>query len=307
MAATHRRILRWLTGALVAGGAVLGTGMASAAPPDSPSAAALRASFARLTPQLQRNQFQRALHLDSTESTSELKGDIHALVDYPFATVNAALNDPVKGPAHWCDVLMLHLNIKYCRADKDGTGSRIAVNIGKKVYQSLQDSHRVEFRYSVTASERDYFAIKLNAEKGPMSTHDYRILLEAIPAEGGRTFLHFTYAYNFRLTGRLAMKTYLATIGRNKVGFTITGHGTQGQPVYIEGVRGVVERNAMRYYLAIDAYLSALSAPRGEQLEKRLQGWFNATEQYSRQLHEVDRGAYLDMKRDEHRRQQADR
>lgn len=307
MADTRRRTLLWLAGMLVAGSALLGTGMASAASPDSPPAAALRASLVRLTPQLQRNQFQRALHLDSTESPNELKGDIYALVDYPFATVNAALNDPVAGPAHWCDVLILHLNIKYCHAGKDGSGSRIAVNIGKKVHQSLQDSHRVDFRYSVTASEREYFAIKLNAEKGPMSTHDYRILLEAIPAEGGRTFLHFTYAYNFGLTGRLAMRSYLATIGRNKVGFTITGHGAQGQPIYIEGVRGVVERNAMRYYLAIDAYLSALSAPRGGQLEKRLRGWFNATEQYARQLHEVERAAYLDMKRDEYRRQQADR
>jgi hypothetical protein len=31
-----------------------------------------------------------------------------------------------------------------------------------------------------------------------------------------------------------------------------------GQPDYIGGVRGLVERNTMRYYLAIDAYLSTL-------------------------------------------------
>lgn len=304
MADAHRRFLRLLAGVLVAGSALLGIDMATAAPSDSPSAAALRASFARLGPQLQRNQFHRALHLDSTESSTELKGDIYALVDYPFATVNTALNDPVEGPAHWCDLLILHLNIKYCRASKDKSGSNIAVNLGRKVYQSLQDSHRVEFRYSVMASDQDYFAIKLLAPEGPMSTHDYRILLEAVPIENDKTFLHFTYAYNFGMSGRLAMKTYLATMARNKVGFTVTGRDGKGQPVYIEGVRGVVERNAMRYYLAIDAYLNALSAPREEQFEKRLQGWFNATEQYPRQLHEVDRDAYLNMKRDEYRRQQ---
>ena len=68
------------------------------------------------------------------------------------------------------------------------------------------------------------------------------------------------------------------------------------------GVRGAVERNTMRYYLAIDAYLDGLSAPPADQLEKRLQTWFTATEKYPRQLHEIDRATYLDMKRSQLRR-----
>lgn len=34
--------------------------------------------------------------------------------------------------------------------------------------------------------------------------------------------------------------------------------------------------------------------------------WFDATEDYPRQLHEMERGAYLDMKRKELSRQKAD-
>ncbi|MHB1592278.1 MAG: hypothetical protein ACYCTW_12225, partial [Sulfuricella sp.] len=66
------------------------------------------------------------------------------------------------------------------------------------------------------------------------------------------------------------------------------------------GVRGVVERNTMRYYLAIDAYLAALTTPPKDQLEKRLQHWYNATDQYARQLHEVERDDYFKMKRKEY-------
>ena len=95
------------------------------------------------------------------------------------------------------------------------------------------------------------------------------------------------------------MLAYLSTLGRGKVGFTPTAKPSSGQPDYIGGVRGAVERNTMRYYLAIDAYLGALSTPPAEQLEKRLQSWFTSTEQFSRQLHEVDRDAYLTMKRRE--------
>ena len=100
------------------------------------------------------------------------------------------------------------------------------------------------------------------------------------------------------------MQGYLATIGRDKVGFTATGKLANGQPAYIQGVRGVVERNTMRYYLAIDAYLAALAAPPEEQLEKRMQHWYNATDQYARQLHEMERDDYLKMKRSEYQRQQ---
>jgi hypothetical protein len=61
----------------------------------------------------------------------------------------------------------------------------------------------------------------------------------------------------------------------------------------------------MRYYLAIDAYLGASAAAPAQQLQKRLQSWFTATEQYPRQLHEIERTAYIDMKLREHLRQQS--
>jgi len=63
----------------------------------------------------------------------------------------------------------------------------------------------------------------------------------------------------------------------------------------------------MRYYLAIDAYLDSLAAPPAQQLDRRLQQWFDATEKFPRQLHEVERDDYLRMKRDEVGRQTAAR
>jgi hypothetical protein len=60
----------------------------------------------------------------------------------------------------------------------------------------------------------------------------------------------------------------------------------------------------MRYYLAIDSYLQAATAAPQAQLEQRLQAWFTAVEGYPRQLHEIDRAAYLEMKYAENLRQQ---
>ncbi len=260
----------------------------------------LRAKYAELTKQLNNNQFKRALYLNSMESSHDLKGEIYAVVDYPFAKVNQALNNP----EHWCDVLILHINIKYCHANENKNDTILTVNLGKKDAQPLSDVYRVDFNYQEIITTPDYFALELNAENGPLNTRDYRIWVEATPINGGRTFLHFTYAYAFGLAGRLAMQAYLSTAGSDKVGFTITGKLANGSPSYIKGVRGVVERNTMRYYLAIDAYLSELNTPANQQLEQRLRAWYRATEEYPRQLHELELNEYLAMKRDEYKRQQ---
>jgi hypothetical protein len=259
----------------------------------------LLARYSALHTQLHNNQFQRPLHLDSRETTSGVNGSIHALVNYPFATVSAALNSP----GQWCDILMLHLNTKYCRAAMAGQEKILKVSIGKKHDQPLDEAYPVVFAYRVAAQNPDYLQVTLNADEGPLSTRDYRIVLEAIPLDKDRTFIHLSYAYAYGMTGRLAMQAYLGTIGRDKVGFTMTGN-RDGRTGYIGGMRGVVERNTMRYYLAIEAYLGALSAPPQARLEKRLQHWFAASARYPRQLHEMERDAYLDMKRREYQRQQ---
>ncbi|HEY3599889.1 MAG TPA: hypothetical protein VGL08_20525 [Paraburkholderia sp.] len=268
------------------------------------NAADLRDKFQHLAPQLEHNPFHRPLYLDSSESPNSLKGDIYAVIDYPFATVNSALDDPVQGPANWCDVLILHLNIKYCHASAGSDGSVLSVNLGKKTEEKLSSTYRLKFNFRPDASTSDYFRVGLNADTGPMSTKDYRIVLEAVAIDANRTFIHLTYSYGYGTTGRLAMKTYLATIGSDKVGFSAAKDPSAANGEYIGGVRGLVERNTMRYYLAIDAYLGALSVAPNQRLEQRLTSWFNATEQYPRQLHEVDRQDYMQMKRDEYQRQQ---
>lgn len=262
------------------------------------SALSLRAAYERFQPKLHDTPFDRPLRLDSVEKSNTLKGDIYALLDHSYATVSATLNDPSGKPVRWCELLSLHLNVKYCRSGDE----RLEMFIGKKIDQPLEDAYAMQFRYKVLASTRDYFAVGLDANEGPLGTRDYRIVLEAMPVEG-KTFMHLTYTYGFGGSSKMLMKTYLATLGRNKVGFTRTGTSASGEPEYVHGMRGVVERNAMRYYLTVDAYLKSRSAPSEQRFEKSLEYWFDGTEHYARQLHEIDRDVYIDMKRHERQRQ----
>ena len=99
------------------------------------------------------------------------------------------------------------------------------------------------------------------------------------------------------------MQTYLDTVARDKVGFSVVGAGADGKPRYVAGIRGAVERNTMRYYLALESFLGALETPMPQRFEKRIHDWFDAVEGYPRQLHELDEAEYLDMKRRERARQ----
>lgn len=289
-----RKMLRLVAVAL----ACCAAGLAAAADSAANPAAALRANYEVLHQRPGSNPFQRPLYLESAETADGVAGSIHALVDHPFASAGSELN----GPARWCEILLLHLNIKYCRAVTDGSGSTLRVYIGKKHEQPLDDAYPVDFAWRVAAASPDYLKVMLSADEGPLSTRDYRITLEAVPLDGGRTLLHLTYSYAYGFAGKVAMQAYLATIASDKLGFTVAGKQSDGRPIYIGGMRGLVERNTMRYYLAIESYLGALSTPPQARLEKSLHDWFAAIERYPRQLHELEQDEYLAMKRKEYLR-----
>jgi hypothetical protein len=292
-------IQRFLTG-LTRIGAALAIGLASLhAMADD--VASLRAKHTELRDQLANNSFQRAMVIDSAQDGDNLKGDVYAVLDYPFSLLSGEL----KKPDNWCDILILPFNTKYCHAVNGNGGTNLLVRIGRKFDQPVQDAYKLMFSYRGVAATPDYFESRLSSKEGPIGTRDYHITVSAVPLDDKRTFMHLSYAYGYGFAGKLAMQAYLATAGADKVGFSVTGRNANGQPVYIGGVRGAVERNAMRYYLAIDSYLDSLSAPPNQQVERRIQSWFNATERYPRQLREMDRPTYVALKRGEVERQQS--
>jgi hypothetical protein len=277
---------------------VAAAGLAWAQAPDTNSGAALRAKHDELGDKLAKNPFGRPLHLVSSEGSKEQKGDVYGIVDYPFTEVQKAFTEA----GNWCDVLILPFNTKHCRASGGEGDKALSVRVGRKADQPAEQAYPIDFRFRVISRSNDYFRTALKADNGPLGTHDYQIVLEATPADDKRTFIHLGYSYGFGLMSKLAMQAYLGSVGASKVGFTVTGRDAQGQAKHVGGMLGATERNTMRYFLAIDAYLASLAAPQEKRVDKRLNDWFAATEKYPRQLHEMDRGEYLAMKQKETKR-----
>ena len=290
--AMHPFLRRCVVAVLMASFAALCAATATAGPVET-----LRAKQASLSAQLASNAFHQPLVLESTQVSGDLQGDVYAVVEHPFNTVEHAL----QGMGVWCDILILHLNVKQCKA----AGSKLDLSVGKKYDQPAADAYQVSFAYQLAAATPDYLRVQLSAKDGPLGTSDYRILLEATPLDARHSFIHMSYAYASGFAARMAMQAYLATAGSSKVGFSIVGKKSDGSPVYVGNVRGVIERNTMRYYLAIDGYRDSLSLPAAQQQEKRLHDWYGATERYRQQLHEMEEADYMAMKRKEIARQQA--
>jgi hypothetical protein len=276
-------------------------GCASRVFADAPadSAEVLRARYVALSEQLENSPIQRGLHLESADSTRAPRGDAYAVVDYPFAAVAAAFATP----ASWCESLILHLNVQYCRAGARDGRPQLSAAVGKKTNQPLDDTHRINFVYEITEANADYTRVELSSEKGPLGTGNYLIALEIVALDDARSFMHIRYSYTQGFLTRCAASIYFSTSGRDKVGFTLIQ--VDDTPRLVRGIRGALERNTMRYYLAIDAYLHALDSPAPQRFEQSLERWFADTERFARQLREVKHDDYIVMKRGQYLRQQA--
>lgn len=255
-------------------------------------AGALRARHAALSEHLASNPFGRPLHVESDDGAGAHEGDVYAVIDQPYGVVAPALGRPDS----WCEILMLQVNARRCEAPGTGAGPTVTAFITRKPRDPVEKAYRVEFRYQLAAAASDYVRVALTAREGPLGTRDYRIRVEAAPLDGERTFLHLSYAYELGLMARLAMNAYLATSGRDKVGFSMVDGG-DGRPVRVDGARGLIERGAMRHYLAIEAFLDSLDEPPSRRLEARLRDWYADIDRYPQLREPIGEQEYVEMKR----------
>jgi len=114
------------------------------------------------------------------------------------------------------------------------------------------------------------------------------------------TFIHLRYSFGYSALGYFLMKIF----GGGKVGFSEIGTDSEGNPVYVGGLRGAVERDVACYYLAILAYLDTLKMPAEQRFEKRVSNWDDLAALYKKQLLEMQEGGYLSYKRQNRRSQQ---
>jgi hypothetical protein len=272
------------------------SGIASAVSVQSPLN--LRQQFTHAASHATRISDTPPLYVNSQLQGGALSADVYALLDTRYNQFRTTMTDV----GNWCDFVTINLNVKACVYQANSETPVINLYVGRKFYQPPEDAYLLRYSFKVRQNNDELLDILLVAEEGPLGTSNYRIHIQAMAYED-KTLIRFNTGYEQSMLSDMATRTYLNTLGKNKVGFTVVSYTDNGEPVYNDGMHAVIERNAMRYYLALQVYLGTLSLPEAQRFESRIQGWFDETMRYQVQLYELEREEYLQAKRQEYNNQ----
>lgn len=259
----------------------------------------LLAQYTKIEPKMSASQFGIPINLVSSEEGNTSKAEIYSVLDYPFENVRNA----IMLPSSWCDISVLHINVKACTFKREKNSWLLTMYTGRKYYQEPEDTHELAYIFKTVAAKPDYLSLLLTAEDGPLSTKDYRIVLQAVPLGADKTLLHLSYRFSYGFFGRVAMKTYFGTIGSGKIGFSVVGTDDAGKPEYVGGTKGAIERNVVRYFYAIQTHVEMAKYPADQRFEKSIERWYELTDRHKKQLFELKKEEYVSNKRKEYQNQ----
>jgi hypothetical protein len=236
------------------------------------------------------------VQVQSSEDGNAIGAQVWGVLDVSFAKVS----EVVTAPARFCDFVSLVIFVKACTHAGDLAPTTLTLYMGRKDYEDPDPDNALTFAYSVEAPNDAQRAVRLFVPEGLLGVKDNRLEFELWSVEQ-RTLVNVRTSYVASTQSKLATGTYLMTFGRNKIGFsTTTGADGKSQPV--RGVRGIIERNTMRYFLALQAYLETLDTAVEQREVARIERWFDATAQYEL-LYEVPREEYIANKTRERKNQ----
>jgi hypothetical protein len=262
----------------------------------------MQSLYRSLQPRLAQSPFQRELALDSTEASERLSGDIYATLDAPLANLELVNRSPLR----WCEILLLLSNTKSCVVGRQDEAPSLQMRMGTKGPQALATTTPMNFKFETSAPQATVLETHLSSNSGPMGTKDGKLRVQAIAVGPNKSFIHLHYSYSSSLAGRLATGVYLQTLGRGKVGFS-KEQAEASRPAdahWVGGVRGIIERNTMRYFMGLSCALqfAGTEAPT-QRFAQMAPCWYDDTERYPQQLHDIGRAEYLEMKRAEYARE----
>jgi hypothetical protein len=194
--------------------------------------------------------------------------------------------------SNWCELLSLHLNIKACTFDS--SKSELTVFLGRKFYQTPEQAYKLVYKFR-TIKHDNYFAVMMSAKKGPIGTSDFNFDFEILDLNG-KSFSRLHLSNRQSLISSIVANIYLSTAAKAKSGISIIGYNDDGSPAYTSGETASFERNILRYYFAISAFLQNINISVDKQRHVlQLNTWYAQTTNYP-QLYEIQHVEYVSTK-----------
>ncbi len=248
-------------------------------------------------------QIERDRHYHSfgflVESSVNKNGcdvELYGTTQHPFSR----LSDELRSPDNLCHILLLHPNVRGCAYQKINGASVLTVHQVNKFDRPLKDAYIIKYKYQVIAQDSQLLSLLLSADRGPFQTKDHQFSLKAIPLGKDTTLIKIGYSFRYGPGSYLLIKSYFAVWGNRMIGFSKPARQSGPGNVYVRGLRGATERNIVRYYLAIIAYMDTVNDQEDQRFQDRINRWYDLTTRYKKQLYFADKDRYVALKRRDH-------
>ncbi|MEI8190499.1 MAG: hypothetical protein WCI75_12355, partial [candidate division NC10 bacterium] len=255
----------------------------------------LSGRYPELQEAARRGPFGLPLQVRSEERETLVSAEIHGIIGHPFRALAATFTDP----GGWCNFLVLNPNIKTCTFRREAQETLLTLYIGSKSYRAPESATEQVYRFLVRARHPEYAAISLTAPRGLLGTTAHRFEFEA-GSVAGKTVVTLSSSFEPSMLSKLLTGIYLSTLGRDRIGFSREATEAGVPAGYVRGVKGMIERNVMRYYLALKAFLDTSDQPADRQFEARASLAYDLMDLYPAQLRQMEKAEYLEIKSREH-------
>jgi len=234
------------------------------------------------------------IHLFTRQEKHRLTVKLVGLMPYSYTEVASVLSQPQS----YCEFLPLMFNVKSCIVAEQSPQTQIRYYVAGKHYNPPLTSFRINSIYRLLQYKGDFLSVNLESDEDSLGSSQYRVELRAIPYNG-QTLISVNSLYAPGRLTRMATYTYINVFARNKPGFTLVKQEGDAKPSPITGFPAIIERSSVRAYLALKSLLTNRYLRPEQQFEARLQTWYDLNSPYDKQLYELDRNQYLDIKRRE--------
>ena len=242
-------------------------------------------------PRMAASVFHRPLAVESRDADGRMSGEIAGDLGHPFASIARRLIEP----AAWCDVIVLHINVKGCAAQ----GNAVTVYSGRKFYEPLDRTYALRYTFRAVAVRPDYLRIELadrrkRAATAPATTNSCWRPCRRANARSSPCAMR---------SGRRSRavspppRTWPPWAAASPDSRSSAGTATAAPNGSVASAASC-ERNAMRNFLALDAWLATCDARDAELTLRRMAA---LTGQYPAQLVEMPADEYVEMKQRERR------
>ena len=237
------------------------------------------------------------LYLKTVQKDDVLNVSLLGRIPFKFSDVT----DVLAKPASYCNFLPLMFNVKSCVITELNPVTRMKFYVAGKHYSPPITSYRIHALFRLVDRTPEKIRIRLESDEDSLGKSGYDVDLMAIPLDG-QTLLYLKSRYAPGRITRMATYTYIKVFARDKPGFTeIQEPG--GEKKLITGFPAVIERSTVRAYFALKAYMLNIHLPPAKRFDACLNTWYDLNQPYKKQLYELGRDQYLQIKRREHKNQ----